>query len=258
MELRALRRDRAARIGPELFLYERAYSDCLERIALVQRKFRHALLIGCPDAAWPERLREFAEKVDVREPGPLLAADACADTLIEDAWMPPEGAYDLVIALGTLDTTNDLPLALRLIRYAMRADSLLIGAMSGGDTLPQLRNAMRAADSISGGAAPYVHPRVEASALASLLSEAGFVHPVVDVDRAAVSYRSFERLVADLRAMGATNILTARRRFVGRAAREAAIRAFADAGDGERTIEFFETLHFAAWTAKTAESELTL
>jgi len=164
--------------------------------------------------------------------------------------MPPEGAYDLVLAAGTLDTTNDLLLALRLIRHGMKENALLIGALSGGNTLPQLRRAMRTADSLSGTAAPHVHPRVEAAALAPLLSEAGFAHPVVDVDRAAVSYPSFERLVADLRAMGSTNILNARPRFVGRAAREAAARAFAEAGDGSRTIETFEILHFAAWTAK--------
>ena len=40
MKLRALRRDRAARIGPELFLFERAFDDCLERIALMNRAVR--------------------------------------------------------------------------------------------------------------------------------------------------------------------------------------------------------------------------
>jgi hypothetical protein len=107
---------------------------------------------------------------------------------------------------------------------------------------------MRAADAVEGIAAPHVHPRIEASALAPLLSSAGFANPVVDIDRAPVSYRSLDRLLADLRAMAATNILTARPRFVGRNARAAAIQAFADAGDGERTIETFEILHFAAWT----------
>ena len=60
-DLRAMRRDRAARAGAELFLYERAFADCLERIALMQRRFGDALLIGCPDPAWPglfERERE--------------------------------------------------------------------------------------------------------------------------------------------------------------------------------------------------------
>jgi hypothetical protein len=126
---------------------------------------------------------------------------------------------------------------------------MFIGAFSGGETLPQLRAAMRAADAASGGAAPHVHPRIEASALAPLLVQAGFVNPVVDVDRVNVSYRSLDRLVSDLRAMAATNVLTVRPRFVSRTAREAATRNFSESGDGERTVETFEILHFAAWTA---------
>jgi hypothetical protein len=50
--------------------------------------------------------------------------------------------------------------------------------------------------------------------------------------------------------MGATNILNARPRLIGRAGRAAAIRDFADAGDGTRTVETFELLHFAAWTPR--------
>ena len=69
---------------------------------------------------------------------------------------------------------------------------------------------MRSADSVVGVAAPHVHPRVEAAALAPLLEQAGFVRPVVDVDRVQVSYASLATLVGDLRAMGATNILAAR------------------------------------------------
>lgn len=248
MKVRALRRDRAARKGPELFLHARAFDDCLERIDAMQRRFDRALLIGCADDHWPERLMAFARQVDVREPGPLLAERAHGATLIEDAWVPEAGAFDLVIAVGTLDTVNDLPIALRLIRHAMTGGGLLIGAMSGGDTLPQLRSAMRLADALTAAASPHVHPRIEASALAPLLSSAGFVNPVVDVDRVAVTYPSLDRLVADLRAMAATNILNARPRFVGKAAREAAIVAFDDAGDGTRTTETFEILHFAGWT----------
>jgi hypothetical protein len=248
MHARALRRDRAARTGVELFLYERVFADCLERIALMGRKFERALLIGCPDPAWPDRLRSFASAVDVRDPGQRFAEPAAGTTLTEDAWEPPHDAYDLTLALGTLDSVNGLPVALRLIRYAMRPDGLFIGALSGGDTLPQLRRAMRAADTVAGAAAPHVHPRIEASALAPLLADGGFVRPVVDVDRVSVSYPSLDRLVSDLRQMGATNVLAARPRFVGKAARAAAVRAFAEAGNGLSTSETFEILHFAAWT----------
>jgi NADH dehydrogenase [ubiquinone] 1 alpha subcomplex assembly factor 5 len=250
MQLRALRRDRAATIGPELFLFERTFEDCLERIALVQRRFERALLIGSPDPVWAARLRDFAGEIHVRDPGHLFAAAAGGTPLIEDEWAPLPRTYDLVLAIGTLDTVNDLPRALRAIFAAMQPESLLIGAMSGGDTLPQLRSAMRAADQVTGEATAHVHPRIEASALAPLLSATGFVTPVVDVDRVQVGYASFSRLIADLRAMGATNVLTARsRRPLLRSALAAADRAFTVAGDRRRTTETFEILHFAAWTS---------
>src|SRR5437899_2283708 len=118
MELRALRRDRAARMGPELFLFERAFADCLERLALMPRRFDRALLIGCPDAEWPKRLGGLVQSVDVRDPGPLFARAAGGETIIEDAWTPAPETYDLVLAIGTLDTVNDLPRALLAIRLA--------------------------------------------------------------------------------------------------------------------------------------------
>jgi SAM-dependent methyltransferase len=248
MRLRALRRDRAARAGVELFLFERVFDDCIERIELANRRFGRALLIGCPDPAWPSRLGRFASTVDLADPGALFAAAAGGSEIIEDAWEPVASAYDLVLAIGTLDTINDLPLALRLIRYAMKPDGLLIGAVAGGDTLPRLRAAMRSADAVSGFASPHAHPRIEPSAVSPLLVSAGFVAPVVDVDRLEVSYRSLGRLVADLRAMGATSVLREKAAPLTRAQFAAASRAFAEAGDGQRTTETFELLHFAAWT----------
>jgi hypothetical protein len=74
------------------------------------------------------------------------------------------------------------------------------------------------------------------------------VRPVVDVERVEVSYPSLRRLVADLRAMGATNLLSAKAPPLTRVQSAAASRAFAEAGDGQRTIETIELLHFAAWT----------
>jgi hypothetical protein len=248
IQARAIRRDRAARAGPELFLLERAFADCLERLTLVERRFQRALLIGCPDPAWRVKLATVSQEVDALDPGPIFAERAGAGMIIEDAWEPPAASYDLVVAIGTLDSVNELPLALRLIRHGMRGNGLLLGAVLGADSLPQLRNAMRAADSVLGIAAPHVHPRIEASALAPLLEQAGFVHPVVDIDRVPVSYGSLERLIDDLRRMGGTNVLSSRPRFIGRAGLRAAQSAFSSAANNGRTIETFEIVHFAAWT----------
>jgi hypothetical protein len=155
----------------------------------------------------------------------------------------------LCLAIGTLDTVNDLPRALRSLRAALMPDSLLIGAIAGGETLPRLRLAMHAADQVAGASSPHVHPRIEAASLSPLLSDCGFAMPVVDVDRVPVSYESLGKLVHDLRRMGATSILKARSASpLLRRARAAAEAAFRSAGDGSRTLETFEILHFAAWT----------
>lgn len=243
-----MRRDRAARLGPALFLFERAFEDCLERLSLVDRRFGSAMLLGCPDPGWPGRLREVAEAVDTFEPGPLFAERAGGSEIIEDSGLGLDRRYDLCLAIGTLDTVNDLPAALRWIGGCLAPNALLLGAVSGGDTLPALRSAMRSADAVGGGATPHIHPRIEASALAPLLAAAGFTRPVVDIDRVRVSYPNLQRLAGDLRAMGATNILCARSKSpLGRREYAAATAAFAGLGDGSRTEEVFEILHFAAW-----------
>jgi len=249
MHLRAARRDRAARVGPELFLLKRAFEDWLDRLSIIQKSFGAALLIGCPDPSWPLRLASVASVLDVRDPGELFARAADGDPIVEDSWEPQKARYDLVIAVGTLDTVNDLARALLTVRWGMGPDGLFLGAMSGGNTIPRLRSAMRAADAVGGAALPHIHPRIEPSALAPLLAEAGFVNPVVDVDRASVGYRSFGRLVSDLRAMAATNILTERSREpLSRAAYAAAAADFAASANDDQTLEIFEILHFACWS----------
>ena len=57
----------------------------------------------------------------MRDPGELFAQSARGSTLMSR--MPgsrPEQVYDLVLAVGTLDTVNDLPLALRLLGHGLQ------------------------------------------------------------------------------------------------------------------------------------------
>jgi NADH dehydrogenase [ubiquinone] 1 alpha subcomplex assembly factor 5 len=248
MRLRALRRDRAFRAGPGLFLHERVFSDILERLAGINRTFSTALLVGAPDPAWRDRIAKIAEDVTVVDPGREFARAAGGEVVVEDRIDLEPSSFDLVVAAGTLDSVNDLPGALLRMRFLLKPDSLLIGALSGGDTLPRLRRAMRAADTVMGAASPHVHPRVEPAGLAHLLSAAGFAMPVVDVDRIRVGYSSLRALVRDLRGMGSTNILASRSKSsLTRAALAAAEREFREDG-ADRTVETFEMLHFAAWS----------
>ena len=235
-------------MGPALFLHNRAYNDIIDRMAGINHRFASALLLGAPDSEWADCVAETSD-VTVADPGRLFAAQSDGIQIIEDQLDLEPGSFDLILAIGTLDTVNDLPCALLRLRFLLKPDSLLIGAMSGGETLPRLRQAMRAADRVMGAAAPHVHPRIEPSALAHLLMSAGFAMPVVDVDRVSVAYRSMRELVADLRAMAATNVLRERpRQPLSRLALEAAERDFATGAEDGRTIESFEILHFAAWS----------
>lgn len=242
MRVRAMRRDRAARAGVELFLHERAFADILERVGMIKERFDAALLVGCPDPAWRGRLGAIAGRVEVVDPGPLFAHAAGGSVVIEDRIVPRAHAFDLIVSLNTLDTVDDLPGALRALAASLRPGGLLIGVLSGGDTLPALRAAMRAADQLSGEARAHVHPRIAASALVQLLGDAGLASPVVDVDRISVSYSSLARLVSDLRAMAATNVLSERpRQPLTRAQYAAACSTFEQSGG---TVETFEILHF--------------
>ena len=112
-----MRRDRAARLGPELFLFERVFADCLERIALIEPPVRARAADRLPrSAAGPSGFARSLQASRCRDPAPLFAEAAGGEPIVEDAWEPEAGAYDLVLAIGTLDTVNDLPLALRADR----------------------------------------------------------------------------------------------------------------------------------------------
>ena len=250
--LRRLRRDRAAaRIGRADYLHRRAADELIERLDLVKREFRTVLDLGCGNSYLTRRLRERGLDVTPADPGRLFAAKARGVQCDEDRLPFGVGAFDLVVSVGMLDTVNDLPGALTLIRRALRPDGLLLAAFAGAGTLPQLRRAMRAAEEAEAAEAvsPRIHPQIDVRAAGDLLGRAGFALPVVDCERVTVRFGSLAQLVDDLRAMGATNILAARsKRPLGRFALAAAAAEFAACAEADgKTAERFEILHLSGW-----------
>jgi hypothetical protein len=137
------------------------------------------------------------------------------------------------------------------IRRALKPDGLFLAALLGGETLTELRQSFAAAESeIEDGASPRVAPFADLRELGALLQRAGFRLPVTDVDRVTVRYATAFNLMHDLRRMGASNALVARRRTPLRRAtllRMAEIYAerFAD-GDG-RLRATFEIVWLSGW-----------
>lgn len=130
----------------------------------------------------------------------------------EDRLPYSDAQFDLVITLGTLDTVNDLPGALTLIRRVLRPDGVFLGAMVGAGSLPALRLAMAEVSAGKSGIAR-THPMIDVRAAGDLLARAGFALPVADWDTVEVHYSKPERLFADIRANGFTNVLPHRAQF---------------------------------------------
>ncbi len=202
-------------LGPATFLLDRVAEDLTDRLATVLRHFEVAVDLGTPTAAVRRALRA-SDKIGVMigaAPDPPREDAALAVIADEEALPFREASLDLVVSALALQFVNDLPGALVQIRRALKPDGLFLAALAGGDTLAELRQSFAIAETeIEDGLSPRVAPFADLRDLGSLLQRAGFALPVTDVDRISVRYASPLALMHDLRRMGATSALAARRR----------------------------------------------
>ncbi len=245
------RRRRAAASGPVTFLLDRVADEFADRLAAVMRRFDLAADIGTPTDAVLTTLKKLGSIGTIIGSGPELVQEQKSVAADEEALPFRDASLDLVVSALALQFVNDLPGVLIQIRRALKPDGLFLAALLGGETLTELRQAFAAAESeVEGGASPRVAPFADLRELGALLQRAGFALPVTDVDRVIVRYDTVFGLMHDLRRMGATNPLLARRRTPLRRAtllRMAAIYAerFAD-GDG-RLRATFEIVWLSGW-----------
>ncbi|MDM7955670.1 methyltransferase domain-containing protein [Blastomonas sp.] len=225
------------------FLAEHMADEIVERLGWVNRSFADALVLGHAPAVLLAALGSRGVKVTLA--GPVGVDHSCE----EDALPFAPAAFDLVIAIGTLDSVNDLPGALIQINRALRPDGLMMAAMVGAGSLPRLKAAMLAADEASArGVAAHIHPQIDVRAAGDLLQRARFAMPVADSDTLTVRYSSLPALVRDLRCHGWTNVLTSAAPPVGRAGLIAALQNFAEAAEVDgKTAERFDLIYLSGW-----------
>lgn len=190
------------------FLLARAAEDLAFRLAPVERPFPRALALGLPHRALAGLLAAPGRQLTLA--APIFAPDV--DLVVDEEALPfaPQ-KFDLAVSLLSLHFANDLPGVFAQIRRCLAPDGLFVAALIGGQSLTELRQSFAEAEAeILGGASPHVAPFVDLRDLGGLLQRAGFALPVTDCDSFVVRYRDIFGLVADLRAMGATNVMTAR------------------------------------------------
>jgi SAM-dependent methyltransferase len=289
---------RAKAAGAEDFLLRAATDDLCERLSLIKRDFADVVEIGSASPQFSARLaregrlivrldhddfglnqskimnvidsksleRDAGGKAVSAFPHPAvaplaqLAAAAPLSVVGDEEALPfAEARFDLAVSALSLHTVNDLPGALIQIRRILKPDGLFLGCLLGGSTLKELRSALGAAETeICGGISPRVAPFADVRDMGGLLQRAGLALPVADSEPLTVRYRDMFALMADLRAMGATNALHARlrkpapRRLFLRAAEIYAAR-FSDP-DG-RVRATFELIFVSGWAPHESQQK---
>lgn len=196
----ALRRARAAK-APADFLHRAAADQISERLIEVNRAFTDAAIIGPMARVWRDVLQQT---------GGLDTAALVEDASVLD--LAP-GSLDLVIHALALHWAEDPVGQLVQMRRALRPDGLMLAVLFGGQSLHELRAVLAQTEvALRGGLSPRVAPMGELRDLGGLLQRAGLALPVADSTTLTITYADLDALIRDLRAMGETNVVTARDR----------------------------------------------
>lgn len=250
------RRERAAATFADFdFLNREVAERLIDRLRDIRRNFPAVLDLGSHDGTLGRLLgpefgvervvsTDLAEGFARRAPPPALAVD-------EEALPFADASFDAVFSCLSLHWVNDLPGALIQARRSLRPDGLFLGAMLGGETLIELREALMAAEmAAAGGASPRVSPFAEVRDAGALLQRAGFALPVADADTVTVTYENAWGLMRDLRGMGETNVVAERHRQPTRRDvlfRAAEIYQQRHAGADGRIPATFQVLYLTGW-----------
>lgn len=215
------------------WIVARMREEVLSRLVAVRRSFEHALIIGDPVLAVELGTRGIlVTNCDAGHPAANVRCD-------EDRLPFADGSFDLILSPGVLDSVNDVPGALILIRRLLRPGGLFLGAMAGAGSLATLRRCLPA------GIARF-HPQIDVRSAGDLLGRAGFSLPVADSDVVAVRYASADTLAKDLRANGLRNCL-AKRWPLGREDWRQALERFQTLSVDGRTDETITLIYLTGW-----------
>lgn len=250
----------AQRFSDHDFLVEEVADRLIERLGEINRKFSRILILGDAGGALFRRISQlYTPEILVRaDYADAMLTGAGLKLAASEEYIPfAAQSFDLVISNLTLHWVNDVPGALIQINRVLKPDGLFLAAKFGGSTLHQLREALAQAEvATTGGLSPRVSPLADIRDGGGLLQRAGFALPVVDCDTINVTYADAFALMRELRGMGETNAVLARRKnFSRRDTLFAAAEAYANlyARDDGRIPATFQILYFTGWAADASQ-----
>lgn len=258
----------ARQLSKHDFLFRETASQVVERIDDTDRSFALAVDINRRSPSATDILRTSAcvqtwivtcEALNTISTNPSILKPPSVNELnviADEEFLPlGQGKVDLAVSIMSLHWANDLPGTLIQIQRALKSSGLFIGALLGGETLTELRQALVQAEcEVEGGASPRVSPFIDVAQAGDLLARAGFTLPVSDIDTVVVTYPDAKSLMNDLQGMGETNAAANRRRTFSRRStlsRAAAIYADQFGTNDGRVKATFQIIYMAGWASDT-------
>ena len=153
-----------------------------------------------------------------------------------------EASVDVLFSNLCLQWVENLPAVFAGFRRVLKPGGLLLVSSFGPDTLVELREAFASADD-----APHVSPFASIAQFGDALVAAGFRDPVLDRDLFVHRHRDLPELMRELRAIGATNALSARRHTLTGKARFAVASAAYERGADGLLPASWEAIYAQAW-----------
>lgn len=109
-----------------------------------------------------------------------------------------DNSFELIFSSLTLQWCNDMPATMEGFLRVLKPGGLLLFSTFGPDTLKELRSCWSQID-----AAVHVNEFSDMHDVGDGLLQTGFADPVMEAETITVQYESIDKLMADLRAIGA-------------------------------------------------------
>ncbi|MBB5943840.1 malonyl-ACP O-methyltransferase BioC [Xanthomonas sp. 3307] len=204
--------------------------------AAMKKRWPRAQVIAL-DQALP-MLQQAKRQAGWWKPFGRVCADARALPLAEHS-------VDVIFSNLCLQWVEDLPAVFAGFRRVLRPGGLLLCSSFGPDTLIELREAFAQADRTT----PHVSRFAPIAQFGDALMLSGFRDPVLDRDVFNLTYPDLAALMRELRAIGATNALQARRHtLTGRGRFAAANAAYEPLRGADGTLpSTWEVIYAHAW-----------
>jgi malonyl-CoA O-methyltransferase len=203
----------AASYDQQDFFCAEVRSRLLERLNLVDMQPERIVDLGAGTGMMAVALAKHfpgAELIQIDWSEAMLGAgNSPGQRLCADAHYLPlaDGCADIVVSNMMLPGCAEPEQIFHETRRILKHPGLFLFSTLGPDSLRELRRAWSAVDDT-----PHVHAFADMHNVGDALVHAGYREPVMDVENLTITYSKPEKLFADLRAAGATNMLASRRR----------------------------------------------